>query len=469
MTKASKPRRFRPHNAAPANWQFRAGKPRWIPSPTLRKAGWRARDLKDAAGAFLSEGLSRDAARDINAAVAAWRRGELVPEGFASIAPEGAAVTTSPGLPQATDRLSIGRLIDAYVESREFAGATDARGVFSGGLKATTQRGYRTSLKRMVDTLAGYVVLPDGSDAAAVAAYDQAFATVRAARASILAPVETDAGMTNLLYDVYWKLHAHAGAHQAYAVLAAASAWLKWCQKHQSSTIRRSWASEVSRDTPPGRIRPWTVEEFKAMVAAADRLGLHSIGDSIILGLDLSWSLIDRLKMTHATLPGDRATAARSKTGRVGGTPLTSLGRARMALIRARHAAMDAHPTHVLVSEARRKVAATDGGRRRRAIAHQPYPEDGHHYRNQFDKVRAEAALTVPSCAEIRDQDLRDTAFTWMKNAGLSDDGIASRTLQSRKHIADLGDNAYGEIGPEISDPAGRLFEAYLVKQGVGA
>jgi integrase len=156
--------------------------------------------------------------------------------------------------------------------------------------------------------------------------------------------------------------------------------------------------------------------------------------------------------MTHATLAGDRATAARSKTGRVGGTPLTSMGRARMALIRARHEAMDAHPTHVLVSEATTKA----------------YPDNGDHYRNQFAKVRAEAAKTVPSCAEIRDQDLRDTAFTWMKNAGLSDDGIASRTLQSRKHIADLGDAHYGEIGREISDPAGRQFDRYLVRQGVG-
>ncbi len=452
MSKTTTRRRLRRHNDAPANWQYRDGRPRWIPSPALRKAGWRARDLKDTAGAFLTEGLSRDAARAINAAVAAWRGGEPVDAAYASIAPEGAVMAAAGALPQAVDRLSIGRLIDAYVASREFAGATDARGVTTGGLKASTRAGYVKSLKRLVDTLAGFAVLPDKADAPAMARYALAVATVRAARASILEPVETATGMANLLYDAYWKLHAHAGQHQAYAVLAAASAWLKWCQKHQSATIRRSWASDVSRDTPAGRIRPWTVAEFTAMVAAADRLGLHSIADSITLGLDLSWSLIDRIKMTHATLAGDRATAARSKTGRVGGTPLTRLGRARMVIIRERHKAMAAHPTHVLISEATR----------------QPYDENGDHYRNQFAKVRAEAALTVASCAEIRDQDLRDTAFTWMKNAGLSDDGIASRTLQSRRHIADLGDNAYGEIGPEISDPAARLFEAYLDRQGVG-
>lgn len=459
MTKASPQpkRRFRRHGDAPANWQYRDGRPRWIPAPGLRKAGWKARDLKDPQGKFLSEGLSRDAARAINAAVAAWRAGDLVPAAFADMAPPGAAEDGSTGaMPLATDRLSIGKLLDAYLDSREFKGSKDARGIVTGGRMPSTQRGYRNSLKRLVDTLAGFAVLPAKDDPAALDAYDLAVATVRAAHVSILEPAETAEGMTNLLYDAYWALHGHSGQHQAYGVLAATSAWLKWCQKHQSATVRREWASDVSRDTPPGRIRPWTVAEFRAMVTAADALGLHSIGDAIVLGLDLSWSLKDRTQLPWSRLVNDRAfTGAdgRAKTGRVGGTPLTSLGRNRVALIRARQKAMDAHPTHPIWAETTRT----------------PYDEEGSHYRRQFNKVRIEAAKSLPSCAEIRDQDLRDTAFTWMKNAGIDDDGIASRTLQSRKHIGDLGDAHYGEIGPEIADRAGRAFDAYLIKQGVGA
>ena len=450
MTKANiKSKRLRRHGDAPANWQYRDGRPRWIPSPALRKAGWSARDLKGTNGVFLSEGLSRDAARDINAAVAAWRRGELVAEGFAAMAPDGAAHTPT-GLPAAVDRLSIGRLLDGFFASREFLGSPGPDGEVRGGLKPSTQRGYKTSLKRLIDTLAGYVTLPAKDDAAAQAHYALAVATIRASRVDIFEPAETATGVDDVLYRAYWALHDQAGVHQAYAVLAAVSAWLTWCRKHQSRTIQ-NWAKEVRRDTPPGRIRPWTVAEFKTMLTSADALGLHSIGDSIVLGLDLSWSLVDRLIMTHATLADDRANAARSKTGRVGGTPLTSLGKARMAMVRARHKAMDAHPTHVLISEA----------------TGQPYDPEGSHYRNQFAKVRAHAALTLASCAEIRDQDLRDTAFTWMKNAGIDDDGIASRTLQSRKHIGELGDAHYGEIGPEIADRARDLFGAYLIKQGV--
>lgn len=465
MNKPTKTKRYRRHGDAPANWQFRprpdgTGRPRWIPAPGLRKAGWRPRDLKDETGAFLSEGLSRDAARDINAAVDAWRRGDLVPAAFADMAPEGAAEQGDGALPAAIDRLSIGRLLDAYFDSREFKGAVDGRGQQDGGLKASTQRSYRTSLKRLVDTLAGFVALPAKDDPAALDRYDMAVAIVRATKVTAFAPSETEQGVVDLLYTAYWKLHEHVGKHQAYAVIAAASAWLAWCRRHQSRSIQ-NWAAEVRRDTPPGRIRPWTAEEFKTMVTTADAMGLPSIGDAIVLGLDLSWSQIDRLGLTWDRLKNGRALTGadgRQKTGRVGGTPLTSLGRTRVAKIVERQRAMPAKPTHVLWCEATNK------------------PWESDFYRKQFALVRAEAAKTCPSllvgppsdpAKGPGDADLRDTAFTWMKNAEIDDDGIASRTLQSRKHIAQLGDANYGEIGPEIADRAGRQFDAYLIKSGV--
>ncbi len=462
----SKMKSMRRHANAPANWQFRprgdgSGRPRWIPSPTLRKAGWKARDLKDAAGVFLSEGLSRDAARAINQQVEAWRRGDAIEPAYADIAPAGAAVLGgAPALPQATDRLSIGRLLDAYYDSPQFQGLTDARSVTAGGLKPSTQRGYRNALKRMVDTLAGFVVLPDPEDRAAVAANDLAVARVRASRVHILQPTETARGMVNLLYTAYQALYARAGQHQAYAVLAAASAWLKWCQRHQSDTIRRSWASEVSRVTPQGRVRPLTWDEVAALITAADAMDLRSIGDAIVLGVDLSWSQADRLALTWDRLKDGRAFTGREgrqKTGRVGGTPLTAMGRARVAAIVARQATFDAKPTHVLWCE-------LTGA-----------PWSGDLYRKAFARVRAAAAVDCPSllmgpandpAKGAGDADLRDTAFTWMKNAGLSDDGIASRTLQGRQHIAQLGDQAYGEVGPAIADPAMREYEAYLRKIG---
>jgi len=469
VTKTPKPKRLRRHGDAPANWQFRArgdgsGRPRWIPSPSLRLAGWKALDLRDAQGAFLSEGLSRDRARLINAAVAAWRAGEDVGAEFAAIAPVGAHhVPGGPvALPPAVDRLSIGRLMDGFFDSVEFAGAVDARGARTGGLSPQTQKNYRGALKRLVDALAGYARQPAKDDPTAQAAYALAVAQVRAMPATVLAPVERRDGMVRVLNTAYWALHAAAGQHQAYYVMAATSAWLKWCQRNQSSSIRQAWAADVSRETPPGRVRPWTVDEFKIMVATADAMGWTSIGDSIVLGLDLSWSQTDRLGLTWNRLKNDRAftgAAGRKKTGRVGGTPLTSLGRDRVRQIALRHAAMAAHPTHVIWCETTNK------------------PWHRKSYGERFAEIRAEAARQCPSLLDDAatdhkgawDADLRDTAFTWMKNAGLDDAGIASRTIQGLKHIADLSDNNYGEIGPEIADPAGRKYEAYLKKIGATA
>lgn len=439
MTKApTKTKRLRRHGDAPANWQYRDGRPRWIPSPALRKAGWRARDLKGADGVFLSEGLSRDAARDINAAVAAWRRGELVAEGFAAMAPAGAAHTAT-GLPAATDRLSIGRLLDAYLDSREFL-----------ALRSSTRTGYKSSLKRLIDVLAGHTTPPDRHDPAAVASHALAVATIRASRVDIFQPAETSDGVDDVLYRAYWLLHDKVGKHQAYAVLAATSVWLSWCRRHQSRTID-NWAKEVRRDTPPGRIRPLTWPEIEALVRAADEEGLPSIGDAVVLGLDLSWSQADRLALTWPRCRNGRALTGaegRQKTGRVGGTPMTRLGRARVAQILLRQRAMPARPTHVIWCE----------------VTNAPWSADL--YRKYFAKVRAIAARTCPSVIDARDQDLRDTAFTWMTNGGLDNSQIASRTLQSRAHIAQLGDKNYGEIGPEIADGAGRMFEAYLDRIG---
>lgn len=462
-----KVKRLRRHADAPANWQWRpqrdgGGKPRWIPSPTLRKAGWKGLDLKDDDGVFLTEGLSRDRAREINAAVKAWKRGEAVPAAFADIAPTGAVEAAPEPQPEPNDRLAIGRLVDAYVESREVKGQLDAKGVLRPGLSENTQAANRQGLKRLIDALAGFAALPDKSDPEQMARYAAAVATVRAASISILEPVETEGGMARLLYDAYWALHAHAGPSQAYRVMAAASGWLRWCWRNQSRSIRQEWVTDVDRETPDGRIRAYTVEEFRVMVATADRMGWLSIGDSIVLGLDLSWSQVDRLKLTWSRLIDFRAftgSAGRTKTGRVGGTPLTSIGRARVEQIMARQATMDPKPTHLIWCE-------TTGR-----------PWHARSYGARFAEIRAEAAKTCPTLLDdaetghkgVWDADLRDTAFTWMKAAGLSDDGIASRTIQSRKHIAQLGDGHYGEIGPEIADPAAQAYDAYLQRIGAGA
>lgn len=432
----------------PAGWTWRDGRPRWKASPTLRRAGWRDKDLKDADGAWLPNGKSVDAAQAIMDAVSTWRAGQLVAETFSDIAPPGASARpTAPRAAAPPSKMSIGGLIEAYagmkndpkkLPSPEFA-----------KLSPNTQRDYRGKLKRMVDVLAGFAELPEKGDADRLAEYAEAVETVRGLSIFALEPDVAPDGqiLSDPLYEVYHSLKTHAGLNQASGVMATAGAWLSWCRERQNRKVR-NWASEVKRETPPGRIRIVSWEEITALVQAADEMGLPSIGDSIILGIDLSWSQIDRLKLTWSRLVNGRASTGhegRTKTGRVGGTPLLEgLGVQRVAQIRRRQAAMAAHPTHVLWCE----------------LTNAPWNSDT--YRHNFADVRAEAAKRVPSVATMSDQDLRDTAITVASRAGLKLDEICSRTLQSRKHVMNLLDRHYGEIGEEIADAGRDRLNEYL-------
>lgn len=418
----------------PPGWHWRDGRPRWIPSPTLRKAGLKGQDLKDARGQWLARGASIDAADALNKA-AAQRRAGLAPA------------------PRAEDRRSIGALLDAYLgdparklaPSREF----DA-------IKNKADR--RSKLSRMVDVLAGYTQKPGpGAKPAELEAYAAARATVRAFSIDVLEPpaFEDTPDLSEAqgpLYDLYWKLHDHVGLNMAHGVLSDVSAWLEWCVKRRA--LRQNWAKLVDRETPPGRIRVATWDELRALIAAATDAGLHSIADSIILGVDLSWSQTDRLGLTWGQISADYTVkGSRQKTGRKGETPLLeALGRPRIDAIRRRQADLygaNVKPTHVLVCELT--------GKRWSA----------RYYREKFAEIRAAAALKVPSCATVKDLDLRDTAITVGKAAGLSAEQIATRSLHSLKRIHDVLDKHYVELGQEIADAGASKLNEYLAAKGV--
>src|SRR5687767_12521446 len=55
--------------------QWRDGRPRWEPGPGLRARGWKGKNLKDDAGAWLELVPAIEAAKALNADVEAWRAG----------------------------------------------------------------------------------------------------------------------------------------------------------------------------------------------------------------------------------------------------------------------------------------------------------------------------------------------------------------------------------------------------------
>lgn len=444
----------------PAGWTWRedrGGAPRWIPGPALRKAGWKGKDLKDPrTGEWLDRGASITAAEAINAAVAGWRAGGLVDPAFVAIAPPGAVDKARPNAAALEDRRAIGALIDA------FTGATDAAGAVIvkpsnefAELKPSTQRDYRNKLKRLVDTLAGYTVLPSPyAPPAEQARYAEAVAEIRASSIyTLLTPAEEEEG-EGALYLAYWALRNDVGLNMANGVMRTAGLWLNWCKKRRR-VIKSNPCDDVDMTCAPGRLRPRDWHELKAMVAAAEALGYPSIADSIILGVDLSWSQADRLALTWGQISGDaRVRTRRIKTNRPGETSLLeSLGRRRLPLIRRRQASIlgseGATFTHVLVCETTKA------------------PWEASHYRRTFAEIRAEAARTCPDVADFLDKDLRATAVGVAYNAGLSRVQIAGRTLHSLAQINTILDNHYGVISREVGDQGADLLDAYLEKIGV--
>ena len=449
----------------PAGWTWRDGRPRWKASPTLRRAGWKDRDLKDPLGRWLARGASIDAAQAIVDAVAAWRRGETPAAG--GLADTGGDALPAPVTPPAAvNALSIGVLIDAYLASDELTTRKDGS-----PRPAKTLSDYRTKLKRLVDALAGFAVLPAPSgdaraDAAAARRYAADTASVRGLSVASLAPVDMGDRVAAPLRDAYIALRKASGVHMAFGVMSVASAWLTWARKHRNTAIR-NWAADVERETPRGRIRIASWEEIAALVWAADGPAKRpEVADALILSLALAWSEADVLALTWDRVAQDEAGVwraftgqeGRQKTGRIGGTPLLSIAVRRLKAIRERQAAMAAQPLKVI--HMRR-----DRQRGRKAAA------DGDYFRGLFAEVRALAVGKAASVATLTYADMRDTGDTLGLRAGLNDQQRAGRNLRSLKNNADLTDRHYGEIGPEITAAGHLLLDPYvegeLTKHGV--
>lgn len=453
--KAAKAQRAR-DGVTPANWQWRDGRPRWIPSPTLRQAGWRGRDLQDPrSGAWLAMGASMDAAGAINQAIGLWKKGQLVPALFADIAPPNACAKPRLTDEQKLERHSVGALIDAWggAKNKDGSWRVEPSNEFS-LLAPRTQVEYRSKLKRLVEALAGYYKpLPRDAGERETEAYVSAVREIRALSVKYLQTPEEDEDGDSELYTVYWGLRKHCGLHQADGVLRTTSAWLEWC-KSRKRAIRSNPVTDVDRVTLPGRLRPATWDELKALIEAAERLGYASIADSIILGIDLSWSEIDRLQLTWSQISAEhRVRTRRVKTNRPGETPLLdALGVPRLAKIRARQRQLfgeTVHPTHVLICETTRQ------------------PWGSSHYQVTLAEIRREAAKTVPSAGDVLDKDLRSTAVCVAYEAGLSKIQIAGRTLHSLRQIEEILDKHYGAIGREVSDQGAALLNTYLKAKGI--
>lgn len=224
-------------------------------------------------------------------------------------------------------------------------------------------------------------------------------------------------------FDYAYEARGH---HMALGMIAAISAAFTWGKESADWRLGANPRIGMNFARPEGRIAIYTLEEFNAMVAAADDIGRPSIGDSYYLGLFTGQRQTDRLLLEDHGMTDGRRQLFQSKTGaevKIKETPQLS---ARLAAARVRVAAIKlakgTRPVEIVVDE-------TTG------LAYNDTT-----YRHWVSVVRTKAAERVPSVLDKRDQDLRDT-FVTMTYRAMSRAGRVDL-----KAICDVSGHSYGSI-----------------------
>lgn len=265
------------------------------------------------------------------------------------------------------------------------------------------------------------------------------------------------------------------GLHMARASIAVISAAWSWGRTSTFWRLGVNPRDGLSLEQPEGRIVIYSDAEIRALVAAADALDRPSIGDAILLGLFTGQRQGDRLALADKGLVEGRRRFKQSKTDAIVAIPETPQLKARLEAARKRVAELaigmpaDKRPSTVIVDETTRREW------------------NEHTYRHEFARIRAAAIAGVPDQAMMalelrndpapawlvepcpsldgkRDQDLRDTAVTWLARAGCTLPEIASITGHSLRSIHQILQH-YLAITPELADSAIAKLVAWMEKE----
>ena len=250
----------------------------------------------------------------------------------------------------------------------------------------------------------------------------------------------------------FWqRLHDARGHHQAAGVTRVVGAVMTYAELIGWRDEDTNPAHKLKRPTPPGRLMLWTPEEVEATIAAADRMGLASIGDAVLLALHSSQRQADVLAMPETLIDAGALRLSQMKTKARVDAPMTPqlLTRLEAARRRKRKAG---------IWQAREIVVSEATGRAYRAD----------HFRHTFADVRAVAAQACPSVASKHFQDLRDTAVTRLALAGCDLIRIIAITGHSAASVQMIMKHYLTLNSAMAADAIGKLV-AWMEKEGVRA
>lgn len=369
---------------------WRAGRPRFIPGRHLRALGYQGRDLKHADGRWYS----------LDEAIAWSQQHELELADRRQAKASGKRVAR----PKKPSTLTVGHVIDGLFRLGELQSIADERErERKGALAPKTIRWYRG----MADVLAAYDPELWASPAAAVSRV--------------------------VAKGLYRRLVQDKGLATARGIIAVCSRAFGEFE----TAIPVNPFLKLKMKATPARLRAGEIDEMESLIAAADAIGLPEIGDAILMGLVTGQRQNDRLRLVERARIDGNIVFRQGKTGAVVTVPALHQLETRLAAARLRRASNKIKFPEVLIDEQQWR----------------PWPADeGDAYRKRFTKVRAAAVAGVlneaataaaalegrneplwivepcPSLEGFHDQDLRDTAVTWLARAGCTIPEIVSIT-----------------------------------------
>lgn len=390
---------------------WRDGRPRFSPGPRLRALGFTGQDLR--------HGAKGDWFTAVEAA--AW-----VEAKEAEIAARDAAVATAlaagkrrpPLRASGAALLTVGELYEEFHKSPRMSGQDVAEGRRNQrAVSARTRKDYR----QKADSLAAFDPIIWASPAEALE--------------------------KRHVYDLYERLWAAKGLHMARGIIAVLSAALGWAIRRGRLRLPANPCSALGMETPEPRLRCLTPAEVRHLVAAADIIGRPEIGDAVTMGVWTGQRQNDRLALVDGGLVDGRRIFRQNKTKAIVALRETPDLAARLAAARERRKTWKVEPVTILCDETAKRSWKPDW------------------YRHCYAEVRAAAVAGVkgqdgewllqpmPSLADARDQDLRDTAVTWLARAGSTIPEIGAVTGHSHETIHSILKH-YLVQHPEMADHA---------------
>jgi hypothetical protein len=381
--------------------------------------GHKGRDLKDAAGNWLSRGAAIDAAEAINSAIKGGQPSHTI------------------------QALANGRTMAALFErlraSPKWQGGRDDNRKETGRLAPRTLRDYREHLV-LLEKWCGDIPC----------------------EALTRADIE----------QFYFDQMAARGITRANAIMRTLRIALNYADKLE--WVNRNRAAKLELVDAGGRLVMFSPEEIAALVGAADYLGLYGLGDAIVTGLMSGQREEDLLVLPEGDLERGHYVVKQKKRGAIAYVPQTKPLVARVTAARARKKELWPNVTHTLeIIETRTGKPYHPGAKQfRKDFAKVRFVAAGGLF--IIDALGGDRSggrnlpfTPQPGVLGKFFSDLRDTAVTILAMAGLTKFEIANITGHSLATVEAILNKHYFVRNAELAASGGAKLDAYFANASI--